>query len=400
MSTIITEQTYKNSSDDTRLIRDVSEDMLLLEPDQSPLLVLTVNNKRKFAADQPKFEWFEKSEVPVWDVVASTQDYATTATTILVTDITLYQVGDILLFPQASTSSAMEELALVGTLNTNSVVVTRGFAGTTPAAVGSTQSIRIMGGALVEGSAPVAVRNQVAVAKASYCAIFKDTIDVSGTMDSTKAYAAPEGKRTELQMEALARHKQSIEAAGLWSAGTASASASGSTWSTQGIKPTIITNVLDGATTFSLTKFNDFSETAFRYGASEKLLMAAPKVLSAINYFSQKDLLTAVGDTKFGVKITRFLANGFGEFILANNFRMGDGISGKNGFQDEAYSIDLPSVRFRYLAGNGKSRDTKLFQNIKQDGSDRQVDQYLSQVGWEVRHEKKHSRLYNVTSYS
>jgi hypothetical protein len=400
MAAIIVEQTYSHSNTDTRLVREVAEDMLLLEPDQTPLLVLTTKNNRKLPADQPKFEWFEKAEVSVWDIVASTTDYSTTTTTILVTDITLYQVGDILLFPQAPTSSAMEELALVGTVGTNNVVVTRGFAGTTAAAIGSTQSIRIMGGALVEGSAVAPVRNQAAVAKASYCAIFKGTVDISGTMESTKAYAAPEGKRVELQMEALARHKQEIEAAGLWSAGTASIAVGGSTWSTQGVKPTIVTNVTDAATTFTLLKFNDFCETAFRYGASEKLLMAAPKVISALNYFSAKNLLTNVGDTKFGVKISRLFGNGLGEFILANNFRMGDGVAGKNGFTDEAYSIDLPAVSYRYLAGNNKSRDTKLFLDEAKDGKDRTVDQYLSQVGWQIRHEKRHARLFNVQGYS
>lgn len=382
------------------IVRDVSEDMLLLEPDQSPLLVLTAKNKRKAPCDNPKFEWLEDAEVAVWDTVASTQDYATTATSIIVSDISLYAVGDIALFPQAATSSALEELALVTAVGTNNVTVTRGIGGTTPAAIGSTQSIRIMGGGLVEGGSIPLTRSTKKVTKSSYAAIFRTPVDVSRTMMATKTYGSPQGERKLQLIKALQRHKQEIEAAGLWSAGGETQAAAGTIWTTQGVKQSIVDYVTDAGTTFSLTKFNDFCETAFRYGSSEKLLMAAPKFISAVNFFSQNKLLTSTGDKVFGVSITRLMANGFGEFLLANNFRMGDGIAGKNSFADEAYAIDLPSIKYRYLAGNGQSQDTKLFEDAVKDGKARQVDEYYSQVGFEVRFSKKHARLYNVQSYA
>lgn len=401
MAAITVERSYYHAqTTETSVVRDVSDDMLLLEPDQSPLLVLTAKNKRKAPSDSPKFEWFEDQEVAVWDTVAETADLATTATAVIVNDVSLYAIGDLLVLPVAATSAAMDEIALVSAVGTNNVTISRGIGGTTAVTIGSTQSIRIMGGGLVEGGNVPTVRTTAKVNKVSYCAIFRTPVDVSRTMQATKAYGSPQGERKTQLMKALQRHKQEIEAAGLWSAGSETQAAAGSKWTTQGVKPTIATNITNGATTFTLTKYNDFCESAFRYGASEKLLMAAPKVISAINYFSQNKLLTSVGDKVFGVSINRFLANGFGEFLLANNFRMGDGVAGKNGFQDEAYSIDLPSVKYRYLAGNGLSQDTKLFENVKQDGAARNVDEYYSQVGFEVRFDKKHARLHNITSYS
>jgi hypothetical protein len=400
MPAITVERTVYHANSETTLVRDVSEDMLLLEPDQSPLLVLTNKNKRKTPSDTPKFEWFEDVEVAVWDTVAATADYGTTDTTILVTDHTLYAVGDILLLPKAATSAALEEMVRVTEVGTNSVTVTRGAGGTTADTIGSTQAIRIMGGGLVEGGDVPSVRTTQKTPKASYCGIHRTSVDVSRTMEATKAYGAPQGERKFQLMKALARHKQEIEAAMLWSRGSETLAAAGTVWTTQGVKQTIVDNVTDASGTFTLTKFNDFCETAFRYGSSEKLLMSAPKIISAMNYFSQNKLLTSVGDKVFGVAITRFLANGFGEFLLANNFRMGDGIAGKAGFQDEAYAIDLPSVKYRYLAGNGNSQDTKLYENVKQDGKARRVDEYYTQAGSEVRFSKKHARLHNATSYS
>ena len=401
-SPIIVERGVYHSNADTTLVRDVSEDMLLLEPDQSPLLVLTNKNNRKDPSDTPKFQWFEKTEVAIWDTVGTVGATAsTTETTMYVTDYTLYAVGDVLLFPQAATVATGEELALISAVATTGIItVSRGYAGSTVQAVASGQSVRILCSALTEGGAVTAVRSQAPVAKTSYCQIFRTPVDVSRTMQATKAYASPEGKRIEGQVEALRRHKQEIESAGLWSKGTESLAAGGSSWATLGVKPTIATNITNGATTFTITKFNDFCETAFRYGATEKLLMAAPKIISAMNYFSQNKLLTSNGDKTFGVAIQRVLGNGFGEFLLANNFRMGDAPSSTNGFTDEAYSIDLPNVRYRYLNGNGNSQDTKLFSDVKKDGYARNIDEYYSQVGWEVRHELKHARIHNVTSYS
>lgn len=106
----------------------------------------------------------------------------------------------------------------------------------------------------------------------------------------------------------------------------------------------------------------------------------------------------------FGVKIARF-EMALGEFMLANDYRLGTGDVGYvagNSFSSHAYSIDLPSVAIRYLNGGGDNLigDTKLFENILPDGSTTRTDEYRSQLGWEIRHEKKHAWLFDLSSYS
>jgi hypothetical protein len=44
--------------------------------------------------------------------------------------------------------------------------------------------------------------------------------------------------------------------------------------------------------------------------------------------------------------------------------------------------------------------DTKLYMDVQKDGSTVRVDEYRSQIGWEFRHEAKHSLLYDVNAYS
>ena len=172
-----------------------------------------------------------------------------------------------------------------------------------------------------------------------------------------------------------------------------------------GLLPRIATNKTDGSTTLTLTGFNTFSETAFRWGEKQKLFLCSARVLSALNFFSQNKLLTRVGDTVMGVKISRFQL-ALGEFMLANDYRLSTAEigypSGTNNFYGHAYSIDLPSIAWRYLNGGGDNLigDTKLFENVVPDGTTTRTDEYRTQGGWEIRHERKHAWLYDVSSYS
>jgi len=261
-----------------------------------------------------------------------------------------------------------------------------------------------LGSAFTENGTVATQRYTAKSVKISYCQIFKTPVQVTHTAASTKQYGAPAGERKYQLVKALIRHRTEIEGAGLWGYASETLASPGSRWTSMGLKGRIATNKTDASTTLTLTTFNTFGETVFRYGEKQKLLISAPKIISAINFFSQNKLLTSVGDTVFGVKISRFTL-GLGEFLLANNYRQSSGeigFVGSIGFLDEAYSVDLPSVAMRYLNGGGDNLigDTKLYENVLPDGSTTRTDEYRSQVGWEIRHEKKHALLYDVTAYS
>lgn len=390
---------------DTTNVRDVSEQMVLLEPDAAPLFVLTNAAKRKQPTIGPRFEWVEDNEVSLWGQANNTADYASNVTNIVVSDGSLFGVGDICAVPKAQSSAAAPEVFLVTAINGNTLTITRNVGSAGQDTLGATASIRILASAFKEDDNVGAQRYTAKVVKISYAQIFKTPVKITHTAASTKQYGAPQGERKFQLVKALIRHRSEIEAAGLWSRASESLATPSSQWTTMGWLSRIATNKTDAATTATITTWNTFAETAFRYGEKQKLLLCAPKVISALNFFSQNKLLTRVGDTVFGVKIARFeLA--LGEFLLANDYRLGTSDigmpSGGNSFSNHAYSIDLPSVAMRYLQGGGDNLigDTKLYENVLPDGSTTRTDEYRSQLGWEIRHERKHAWMYDVSAYA
>lgn len=389
---------------DTTNVRDVSEQMVLLEPDAAPLFVLTNAAKRKQPTIGPRFEWVEDSEVSLWGQSSQTVDYTSVATNILVSDGTVFGVGDICAVPKGQSSNAAPEVFLVTAISTNTLTITRNVGSSGADTLPATGSIRILASAFKEDDNVGQQRYTAKVVQISYAQIFKTPVKVTHTAASTKQYGAPQGERKFQLVKALIRHRSEIEAAGLWSRASESLSLPSSRWTTMGWLSRIATNKTDASTTATITTWNTFSESAFRYGEKQKLLLCAPKVISALNFYSQNKLLTRVGDTVFGVKIARF-EMALGEFMLANDYRLGTGdvgFPGGNSFSNHAYSIDLPSVAIRYLQGGGDNLigDTKLYENILPDGSTTRTDEYRSQIGWEIRHERKHAWVFDLSAYA
>lgn len=405
MALVQTTRLVYDSAQETTLKRDVDESMLRLEPDAAPLWVLTNAAKKRAPTIAPKFEWFEDAEAPLWGQVNNGTDYASNATQIIVVDSTLFAVNDVVIVPAAAGAgvSRLDELILVTavTLGTQTLTVQRALGGaSTGNTITATGSLRILGQSAVEGGGVPTVRSTMKVPKFSYTQYFRTPIQTSEIMEATEAYAVPEGERMYQRAVSLVRHRSEIEAAGLWGQVSTTYTASGGIQSTtNGVKAVIATNITDAGTTLTYTSMLHFGEMGFRYGEKEKLCMAGPAILSAFDYWSANKLLTNVSDTVFGVAIKKIVSN-HGTYMIANNFRMEAGIAGAAGFNNQLYLIDLPSVTYRYLAGNGKNLNTKLYENIVQSGVAATVDEYRSMVGWLVRHEQKFARIYNATSFA
>jgi hypothetical protein len=139
--------------------------------------------------------------------------------------------------------------------------------------------------------------------------------------------------------------------------------------------------------------FLDWSRMAFRFGSPEKLLMAAPLVKEAMDYWAATKQLVKAEDKVFGVSLKRFVTSN-GNWLIANNYNFDAGAS------DEALGIDLPSVEYCPLVNNGQNLDTRLYPDYDPTNPKLLRDLILTQAGWRVWHQARHARLYDFLDFS
>lgn len=384
------------------LVRYVDDQISLLEPNETPLVTLLMQLKKRSAVYSPRVEWLEDDYVARWGQVdGTTVNSNTGSTTVGVTDGTLFVVGDIAVVPKAFTSSAAPEMIRITAIATNSLTVVRAV-GSSVDTIPANAALRILGSAAAEGDTPPSAKTTNVATKTSYCQIFRTAINLSKTQVASKLYGRPNGERKREQKKKLVEHKQKMNASALFgsaSEGLTAGANGGPLRTTAGLNSVISTNITDAAGLLTKKTFEAFSRQAFRYGASQKLLLAAPRIISAIHDWGNSFLLVSPGEKMLGVNVEK-VQTGHGVFVLARDWMLEDGIAGQNGFGASAFSIDLDAASYFYLEGNGETRDTKILEDVVKDGRDAYVDEILTEGGYKFQYEKKFAKLFNVTDYS
>ena len=381
-------------------VRDVAEDMLYLDENRTVLYTLTNAAKRKKNATSPRIEWFEENDLGMIGTVSNgTVAYASGSTGIFVQDITIFGVNDLVQVARAiGTNSQQGEFFLVtalsGTTN-GTLTVTRGFAGSTADTITATNTLKILGVATTENGTIDNPRVPARVNKTSGCQIFEWPIQITRTGAATKVYTAPQGDRADKQTLGMRRQKLEIENAGLFGRFSESLASPGSRWTSMGVRSIIATNVTDAGGTLTYQTFLPFSRLAFRFGASEKLLIAGPIVKEGLDFTAGNKILAQAGANVHGVQLKRYLTPN-GTWNLATNYNMDP----NSDMGDEAIGVDLASVEYCPLVNNGQNLDTKIFQDYDPTNPKLIKDLVFTQAGWRIRHEARHARLYDVSAYA
>ena len=395
-------RTTQQAVSETRLVRQVNDEIGSLEPNVAPLITLLMRLKKRVPVKSPRWEWFEDDYVARW----GTNSGATVAnnpasTTVTVTDGTLFVPGDLIVAPKTVDVSTPPEMFRVTAVNTSNgaLTVIRDVGSAGIDTIPANAPLRIVGNAFEEGAPMPTSKTTSPVPKITYTQIFRTTCEFTKTAVASQVYGAPSGDRAREHKKKLAEHKQLLNAALLF--GRASESMSGGPTgkpirTTMGLLSAIQTNITDA--TGSLTKkvFEAFSRQAFRYGPNTKLLLAAPMIKSAINEWAREFLLVKPGETKYGVKIQQ-IETAHGTWMLVNDWMLES--VGNYGYGATALSIDMDQLRYIYLSNNGVNRDTAIHEDLLKNGDDKFVDEILTEGGFAVQQEKYHARLMNVTDY-
>lgn len=387
---------------ETVQVRVLGDKIVQLQPDVTPLIVMTTNAKKKKSTPVPRIERIEDDLRNLWDYQAGTTTLSSIATTLTVSTGNLFATNDLVAVIKPQSNANAPEVMRVTGITGNILTVTRGVGGADSIAPGAdsiypTNALRIIGSAYAEGDAYGSFRSTQKVVPISYAQIFRTPVQLTRTMQASRTYG--ESDYQYQKAKALMEHKKEIEGSGLWGRASETLAAPNTIWTTMGFRSRVQTNVMDFQTTGTLTEFNTFSQTSFRYGSPAKLLIAAPVIISAINFYSQSKLLTEVGQTIFGVNIKR-LTLPHGEYMLARNWLMEAGVAGQPGFATEMYSVDLNNVEFCYLADQGETRDTQYRENVVQTGVDAEQDEWYTQAGWIFTQEKVHAVGFDFSAYA
>ena len=166
--------TYSAGSSLPEIAEDVSDIVSIISPHETPLLDHLGDAPR--AARSTVHEWLEDTLLPNSDIINdSTYTNALTDTTVVMTNITRFRVGDIV--------RNGNELLLVTGINegTSTLTIVRGYGGSTGQNLVNAATLQIVGNASLEGDDAAVARFTSRSRRINYTQIFASTVEVSGS---------------------------------------------------------------------------------------------------------------------------------------------------------------------------------------------------------------------------
>ena len=175
---------YSGGAGLPELVEDVSDIIGIVSPFETPLLDHLGDAKR--SALSTVHEWIEDALLPNKGQInqSSFTPNPQSAVAIVVDDLTVFKVGD--LVRPGGTGEVMLVVGING--GGSQIVVTRGYGATTAATLADNMELHILGNAALEGDDAPDARFSNRVRKSNYTQIFTSGIDVSGSLQASRAY--------------------------------------------------------------------------------------------------------------------------------------------------------------------------------------------------------------------
>lgn len=368
---------------------DVSDKLWMLDADLAVLAFFARKLNKKPVID-PEFRWFEKSSPARYSAVNYATGYTSGDTDVVVDDGSVFRAG--MIVKNVATGEQMR----VSSVTSNTVTFTRGFGTTSATTVSNDEVLVILGNANAEGgSLPTPITSQVTKVY-NYTQIFREPITVTGTEESTELYAGG-SDINELRREHLQLHMKDIERAFLFGERKEDTNTtSAPIRATGGVTSFLTTNVTsDSNGTLTESEFEAWIANVFKKGGDKRMGLLSPLLASAVNSWAKGKLVMYPKDKTYGIAVSQYLSiHGALDFVIERMFSEN---STWNGY---ALAFDMNNVGYRYLNGNGKSRDTKLLKDRQAAGEDEVAEEYLTEAGLFLADEARHGWLKGVTAYS
>lgn len=345
---------------------DVTDELLLLNPHQTPMLSLVGFGT---PVTQVEHAWFEDEMYA--DETTATAEALEAATTLTVADGSIFEPQHII--------KVGEEFLLVTKVDGNELTVKRGYADTTAADIASGDKVEFQFVEGVEGSDARKARFKARKRQSNITQIFDESISISGTAAATSQYSIDdlyeyEKQKKELEL-ALQLEKAVIN-------GVKYEAENGLTRQMGGLRNFVKTNVTD-ASKAALTEdmLTDafqtvFEKGGFATGGNYKIVVGA-KQKRAISTLGKDKIVLERQDNGRGQVVDHYLSDfGSAEIILNNNVG-----------PDEIFLVDANRVEIKPLQTR---QFTHQFLGIVGDRTEGQI---VGEYTLELHQEKAHARI-------
>lgn len=392
MATVTGQRTTGNVASVQRYI-DIAPEIVRLEPEAAPLTVISrrirEGGNTKTAGD-PEFHWVESERDTRFDAINKAGGYEASVEELVVDTEDVFAVGQILIVPRTG-----EELYVTNKPGSSKIKVTRGFSGTTAAALVDNDPLFVIGEVAEEGARSPEARSKGPTKVTNYTEITRTSIEESGTAMSALSQTNPHDWVYQHQ-EKNREHLIDLETKAMFGAKSSTTGPGGKPLRTSGgVLSFYNSNRQDAGGTLTEAELEEWVRNLCRYG-SKKTVFVSGLVLSVINKFavSKLQVIQADQDTTYGLNITKYMS-AHGELSLVKHNMLEGAVWG--GY---AIAIDFAQAapKWRPLGGGpGGSRDTKLLTNRQENDRDGQKDEILTEGGYEFPQPKKGGVLTGVS---
>lgn len=365
---------------------DVSDQLWEIDPEYGILAFLARKIKKKATTD-PEFRHFERENPSRYSTTSASVNNSATTIPLAAGTGTRFRTDDIVL--NIRTGEQMRVTAVSG----DSLTVVRAYGVTAAAAMNSGDTLVMLGCASPEAAKAREAVSLIPEKKYGYTQIFREPYGVTGTEESTETFSGgtdlPALRRYHLQI-----HLNDIERAFLFSEPKEDLTGSTPIRTTGSLRSSIVTNV-DSQATLTEPIFEAHLAKVFSKSTSKKFGLYSPLIASAINSWAKDGLQMFPKDKTYGIEIVNYTSI-HGQIAFAVERLLAENTT----WAGYGFTIDLEHVVYRYLAGNGKSRDTAPRKIIPSDGEDAVREEFLSEVGLQVIAENRSGIIKGVTSYA
>ena len=362
-----------------RRVVDMAKNIALLDPNDSPFVTFLKLAKQDVrVAKAPKIEWLEDDLIGAATQVnnGSGISISTSSTSIAVDDGSIFSVGDLISIP------AYNLIYRITAISTNTLTAIQFGTAVASGTIADNSVVLKMGNAMEENSQVPGIKTTQETACYNYTQIFRTPVSFSNTELATELYGGKD--RAYQRRKKALEHKRDIARAMYFGVKKEDTTGTTPRRTMGGLLSFMTESTAFDSSTQPLTyaNFNKYvAQPVFSHGSKDKLLIAGPNLMNAINAWSEAKLVTEVDPAAtYGIRVKN-LITGYGDLKVIYDPLLADGYHAGYGMV-----IDTDNIRYAYLQG----RDTKLNTNIQAPDVDGVIDEYITECSLEVKLPKTH----------